>query len=107
MPVQTNKTFRVEANAKQSWVVIRQMPHDPQYKVGSRIPGYGKVVGEKSPAAHTAERYDYVRQAWIGTDGRYLCCAHLPSMNCTCYGKLHYGELAQIAEEDEIERARR
>ena len=39
-----NKTFKVERKGKQTWVVIRQMPHDPQYKIGSRIPGYGKVV---------------------------------------------------------------
>jgi hypothetical protein len=38
------KTFQVERNGKQTWVVIRQLPHDTQYKVGSRIPGYGKVV---------------------------------------------------------------
>jgi hypothetical protein len=38
------KTFKVERKGKQAWVVIRQMPHDPQYKIGSRIPGYGKVV---------------------------------------------------------------
>jgi hypothetical protein len=42
------KTFKVERKGKQTWVVIRQMPHDPQYKVGSRIPGYGKVVEEQS-----------------------------------------------------------
>jgi hypothetical protein len=39
-----NKTFKVERKGKQTWVVVRQMPHDTQYKVGSRIPGYGKVV---------------------------------------------------------------
>jgi len=38
------RTFKVERKGKQTWVVIRQMPHDPQYKIGSRIPGYGKVV---------------------------------------------------------------
>ena len=38
------KNFKVERKGKQTWVVIRQMPHDPQYKVGSRIPNYGKVV---------------------------------------------------------------
>jgi hypothetical protein len=38
------KTFKVERKGKQTWVVIRQMPHDPQYAVGSRIPGLGKVV---------------------------------------------------------------
>jgi hypothetical protein len=39
-----NKTFKVERNGKRTWVVIRQSAHDPQYKLGSRIPGYGKVV---------------------------------------------------------------
>ena len=45
-------------------------------------------------APHKAERYDYQRQAWIGTNDRYLCCAHPPEMHCTCYGRLHAGELA-------------
>jgi hypothetical protein len=39
-----NKTFQVEKKGKLIWVVIRQMPHDPQYNVGSHIPSYGKVV---------------------------------------------------------------
>ena len=44
--------------------------------------------------AYTTERYDYDKQAWIDADGRYLSCAHPKGMNCKCYGKLHYGELA-------------
>lgn len=39
-----NKTFQVEKKGKRQWVVIRQMAHDPQYKVGSHIPSYGKVI---------------------------------------------------------------
>lgn len=39
-----NKTFLVEKKGKRSWVVIRQMPCDPIYKVGSRIPGCGIVL---------------------------------------------------------------
>ena len=39
------------------------------------------------------EHYDYEHQAWVGADGRYLCCAHPAVMNCKCYGKLHCGEL--------------
>lgn len=38
------KKFQVEKKGRRSWVVIRQMPHDPQYKLGSHIPSYGKVV---------------------------------------------------------------
>ena len=38
------KTFKVERKGKQTWVAVRQMAHDPQYVVGSRIPGLGKVV---------------------------------------------------------------
>lgn len=45
--------------------------------------------------SYRAEHYDYTRQAWVGTDGRYLSCAHPAKMNCTCYGRLHYGELAE------------
>jgi hypothetical protein len=47
-----NKTFKVERGGKQAWVVIRQMAHDTQYKVGSRIPGYGKVVEVKTSTSH-------------------------------------------------------
>lgn len=40
-----NKTFAVlDRSGKTKIVVIRQMAHDPQYRVGSRIPGIGKVV---------------------------------------------------------------
>ena len=43
-----NKSFLVEKKGKRQWVTIRQMPHDPQYKIGSHIPGYGKVVEVRS-----------------------------------------------------------
>jgi len=39
-----NKKFQVEQRGQLQWVLIRQAPHDPQYKMGSHIPGYGKVV---------------------------------------------------------------
>ena len=39
-----NKTFVVEKKGKRSVVVVRQMAHDPQYKIGSVIPGLGNVV---------------------------------------------------------------
>ena len=38
------KKFQVEKRGKRIWVLIRQMAHDPQYKLGSHIPSYGKVV---------------------------------------------------------------
>lgn len=50
------KTFKVERKGKQTWVAVRQMPHDPQYKVGSRIPGLGKVVEEQSSTAALCEQ---------------------------------------------------
>lgn len=39
-----NKRFLVEKKGKRTWIVIRQMAHDPQYRIGSTIPGYGVVV---------------------------------------------------------------
>lgn len=45
------KTFKVERKGKQTWVLVRQMPHDPQYTVGSVIPGYGKVMEVRYTAA--------------------------------------------------------
>lgn len=39
-----NKTFKVEHKGKQSVIVVRQMAHDKQYKVGDNIPGLGKVI---------------------------------------------------------------
>jgi hypothetical protein len=42
------------------------------------------------------EYYDYENQAWIGTDGKYLSCAHPESMKCKCFGRIHAGEPARI-----------
>jgi hypothetical protein len=40
-----NKSFKVERKGKQEWRIVRQIPGiDPQYTVGSHIPGLGKVV---------------------------------------------------------------
>jgi hypothetical protein len=44
-----HKKFQVEKRGKRIWVLIRQMPHDPQYKLGSHIPSYGKVVAVDDP----------------------------------------------------------
>lgn len=44
----------------------------------------------------TTEHYDYTNQAWVGADGKYLSCAHLPEKHCSCYGRVHAGELAPI-----------
>lgn len=38
------KKFQIEKRGRRQWVLIRQAPHDPQYKLGSHIPSYGKVV---------------------------------------------------------------
>jgi hypothetical protein len=40
-----NKRFVVERHGEVSYCIIRQMPYDPQYVVGSTIPGFGKVLG--------------------------------------------------------------
>jgi putative ribosome biogenesis GTPase RsgA len=37
--------------------------------------------------------YDYKNQAWV-VSGKYIKCSHPTEMNCTCYGKLHEGEIA-------------
>ena len=42
--MENTKKFQVEKKGKLTWILIRQMPHDPQYKLGSHIPSYGKVV---------------------------------------------------------------
>lgn len=42
------KTFLVEKKGKRQWIVIRQMPHDPVYVVGSKIPSYGTVIEVRS-----------------------------------------------------------
>lgn len=39
-------------------------------------------------------RFDYQNQAWI-INGRYISCAHPVWMKCSCYGKLHEGEVAK------------
>lgn len=52
-----NKTFQVEKRGKRTWVVIRQLPHDPQYKLGSHIPSYGKVVAVENECAMCGESF--------------------------------------------------
>ncbi len=42
--------------------------------------------------------YDYDNQAWI-KDGKYVSCNHPESMKCSCYGKLHEGEDANLLKE--------
>lgn len=37
--------------------------------------------------------YDYTRQAWV-SEGRYIRCGHPYEMHCTCFGRLHEGELS-------------
>lgn len=62
--MENTRKFQVEKRGKRSWILIRQAPHDPQYKLGSHIPGYGKVVaidGDDDPGKgrgiHRAYRF--------------------------------------------------
>ena len=71
-----NKTFKVERKGKQTWVVIRQLSHDPQYKIGSRIPGYGKVV-EISTAPVLV--YSELVGMRLTEEGPYLPCSYCGS----------------------------
>ena len=41
-------------------------------------------------------QYDYVNQAWV-ENGRYVDCNHPKSMKCGCYGRVHKGEVAPVA----------
>jgi hypothetical protein len=44
-----NKTFLVETKrGRREWRVVRQADHDPKYRVGSVIPGLGKVIEVKA-----------------------------------------------------------
>jgi hypothetical protein len=53
-----NKTFTVVSKTgKIQRVVIRQMEHDPQYTVGSRIPSYGRVIA-------VAEQPEFIPFDW-------------------------------------------
>ncbi|MGA7218463.1 MAG: hypothetical protein WBX38_09120 [Candidatus Sulfotelmatobacter sp.] len=79
------KTFKVERNGKQTWVVVRQMPHDTQYAVGSRIPGLGRVIeirateeGPYLPCSYCGSTfhqlpcpYEPVAPQWMGTEPCY------------------------------------
>ena len=58
-----NKKFQVEKRGKRSWVLIRQAPHDPQYKLGSQIPGHGKVVAVKDECGMCGESFEDHRPA--------------------------------------------
>ena len=49
------------------------------------------LVGDGSP--ETIEpHYNYTNQAWV-IGGRYIDCSHPTSMDCSCYGRVHAGEL--------------
>lgn len=61
--MENTKKFQVEKRGKLSWVLIRQMPHDPQYKLGSHIPSYGKVVAVENECSFCGESYDDHRPA--------------------------------------------
>jgi hypothetical protein len=53
-----NKKFQVERRGNRAWVLIRQMPHDPQHKLGSIIPGYGKVIAVENECAMCGESFE-------------------------------------------------
>lgn len=58
------KKFLVEAkNGKREWRLVRQMAHDPQYTVGSKIPGLGRVVLEACAGCGRFEEYCYCKEA--------------------------------------------
>ncbi len=61
--MENTKKFQVEKRGKLSWILIRQMPHDPQYKLGSHIPSYGKVVAVQDECGFCGESYDEHRPA--------------------------------------------
>src|SRR6185295_16566340 len=49
------------------------------------------------------EHYDYNKQAWVDSEGRYMTCGH--TFTCGCYGKLHAGEVAPWSQEYIAQRA--
>jgi hypothetical protein len=53
-----NKRFVVERHGEVSYCIIRQMPHDTQYSIGSTIPGYGKVVAYGDATIALAQNED-------------------------------------------------
>lgn len=46
--------------------------------------------------------FDYKNQAWV-INGIYQDCNHPQDMGCSCYGRLHKGQQAQEASDQEIE----
>jgi hypothetical protein len=53
-----NKRFLVERHGKLSYCIIRQMPYDTQYSIGSTIPGYRRVVGYGNATVALAQNDD-------------------------------------------------
>lgn len=39
--------------------------------------------------------YDYANQAWVA-NGVYVDCGHPEFLQCTCYGRQHAGEKAEV-----------
>lgn len=53
--------------------------------------------------------FDYENQAWV-IEGKYLRCGHPDQMDCSCFGKVHDGELVDDyktieRQEEQLERA--
>ena len=72
------KKFQVEKKGKRSWVLIRQAAHDPQYKLGSHIPSYGKVVAVEDECGMCGESYADHRAASGNTPPYCMALASRP-----------------------------
>jgi hypothetical protein len=59
-----NKRFVVEKHGEVGYCIIRQTPHDPQYVIGSTIPGFGTVIGYGDIASHRSSE-----RRWKGVKG--------------------------------------
>ena len=53
----------------------------------------GATVGVPHTAPADFALYDYTHQAWV-KEQRYVACGHLDA--CSCYGKAHAGEPADV-----------
>ena len=70
------RKVQVEKRGKRTWVLIRQAAHDPQYKLGSHIPSYGKVVAVENECGMCGESHEDHRPA---SDNSPAFCMSLAS----------------------------
>ena len=93
----TGEIFRYRLAGR--WIIMHGSEYRKRFPCADREEArltFQAMAAQRPPIYTTRRetRYDYGRQAWI-RDERYVRCGHPASMQCSCYGRLHEGEIAE------------